>query len=115
MTVRDLVRSLQREIRDTPDLLPDRAADILTQLASLLGNCNDEIRAADAAYAAVLLGYLESESKANRARIRAEISPEYQRKREARDTKELVIELVRSLKYFLRSKSEELQMAGQQR
>ena len=114
LTVRDFVRSFQREIRDTPDLLPDRAAELLNQLASLLGNCNDEIRAADAAYAAVLLGQLESEEKANRARIKAETSPEYQRKREARDTKELVIELMRSLKYFLRSKAEELQMARHQ-
>jgi hypothetical protein len=115
MSVRALVRTYQREIRDTPNLLPDRAADLLTRLASLLGNCSDEIRAADAAYAAVLLACLESEAKANRARIRAEISPEYQRKREARDTKELVIELVRSLKYFLKCKSEEYQMAGHQR
>jgi len=71
VTVRDMVRAFQREIRETPDLLPDRAADILTQLCSLLGNCNDEIRAADAAFAAVLLQHLESEEKANRARIRA--------------------------------------------
>lgn len=113
-TVRDIVRAYQREIRDTPDLLPDRAAHLLMQLASLLGNCNDEIREADAAYAATLLGFLESESKANRAHIRAETSPEFKRKQEARDTKELVIELVRSLKYFLRSKSEELQMARHQ-
>lgn len=114
MTVRELVRSYQREIRETPDLLPDRAAEILTHLCALLGNVNDEIRAADAAFANVLLGYLESEEKANRARIRAETSQEYQRKREARDTKELVVELVRSLKYFLRSKTEELQYARHQ-
>ena len=60
---------------------------------------------------AVLLGYLDAEAKANRAKIRAETSPEYQRKREARDTKELVQELVRSLKYFLRSKEEEMRLS----
>ena len=114
MTVRDLVRAMQREIRETPDLLPDRAAEILNQLCSLLGNVNDEIRAADAVYASVLLSHLEAEEKANRARIKAETTPEYQRKREARDTKELVVELVRSLKYFLRSKTEELQYARHQ-
>jgi hypothetical protein len=115
MTVRELVRQAQTEIRDTSDLLPDRAAELLNQLASLVGNVNDEIRAADAAYAVVLLACLESETKANRARIRAEISPEYQRKREARDTRELVVELSRSLKYFLKCKSDEWQMAGYQR
>lgn len=114
MTVRALVRSYQHEILQTPDLLPDRAAELLTKLAALLGNVLDEIREADAQYAAVLLGYLEMETKANRATIRAEISPEYQRKREARDTKELAVELARSLKYFLRAKADELQLARHQ-
>lgn len=111
MTVRDLVRAAQREIRDTADLQPDRAAELLNHLAALMGNCNDEIREADAAYAAVLLAHLESSEKANRARIKAETSPEYQRKREARDTKELIVELARSLKYFLRAKADELELA----
>lgn len=113
-TIRGIVRSYQREIQQASDLLPDRAAELLTQLCALIGNCNDEIRVADAAFAAVLLACLDSEEKANRARIRAETSPEYQRKREARDTKELVLELVRSLKYFLRAKSDELQLAMNQ-
>lgn len=111
MTVRELVRKAQVEIRETPDLQPDRAAELLMILTSLMGNCADEIREADSAFAVVLLQHLDVEEKANRARIRAEISPEYQRKREARDTKELVIELVRSLKYFLRAKEEEMRLA----
>lgn len=107
-TVRGLVRSIQVEVRDTPDLLPDRAAELLNQLTSLLGNLNDELREADAAYAAILLRHLESEEASSRAKIRAETTPEYARKREARDIKELAIELSRSLKYFLRAKSDEL-------
>ena len=111
MTVRELVKAHQREIRDAADLQPDRAAELLMTLSAIVGNVNDEIREADAAYAGVLLGYLDAEAKANRAKIRAETSPEYQRKREARDTKELVQELVRSLKYFLRSKEEEMRLS----
>lgn len=114
MTVRELVRSYQAEIQNASDLLPDRAAELLTKLSALVGNCNDEIRQADAIYAGVLLACLDSAEKANRATIRAETSPEYQRKREARDTKELVIELSRSLKYFLRAKAEEMQLARHQ-
>ena len=109
MTVRELVRDIQREIRDT-DLLPDRAADLLTKLTALLGNINDEIREADQLYAMVLLAFLESDEAAARAKIRAEVSPEYQRKREARDLKELALELIRSLKYFLRAKEEEMRL-----
>lgn len=113
-TVRELVKSYQREIQQTADLLPERAAELLMQLTSLMGNCADEIRAADSEYAVTLLHFLDTEKKANRAKIRAEISPEYQRKQEARDTKDLVVELARSLKYFLRAKSEELQLSRHQ-
>lgn len=111
MTVRDMVRQIQVEIRDTPDLQPDRAAELLNRLTALVGNVNDEIREADAEYARVLLAHLESETVANRAKIRAETTAEYQRKREARDIKELCIELARSLKYFLRAKADEMRMA----
>lgn len=114
MTVRELVKSYQREIQQTSDLLPDRAAELLMKLTALMGNCADEIREADSEYAVTLLHYLDSEAKANRARIRAEISPEFRRKQEARDTKELIVELTRSLKYFLRAKAEEMQMARHQ-
>lgn len=110
MTVRDLIRGFQREIRDT-DLQPDRAADILTKLTALIGNCNDEIREADADYATVLLSFLQADEAANRAKIRAETTPAYQRKREARDAKELVIELCRSLKYLLKAKADEMQLS----
>lgn len=114
MTVRELVKGYQREVQQTADLQPDRAADILMQLTSLLGNCADEIRDADSEYGVTLLHFLDTEKKANRARIRAEISPEFRRKQEARDTKELVVEMARSLKYFLRAKSEELQLSRHQ-
>lgn len=107
-TVRGLVREMQAEIRDGADLQPDRAAELLTRLTALLGNCNDEIREADGDYALVLLKCLDSDEAANRAKIRAETTPEYQRKREARDTKELCVELIRSLKYFLKAKAEEM-------
>lgn len=109
-SVRDLVKSFQVEIRDT-DLQPDRAADVLLQLTALLGNCNDEIREADADYATVLLSFLQADEAANRAKIRAETTPSYQRKREARDTKELIVELCRSLKYLLKAKEEERQLS----
>jgi hypothetical protein len=111
-TVRDLVKAMQIEIRDTVDLQGDRAAELLNRLTALMGNCNDEIREADSEYARVLLAYLDSAEFATHAKIRAEISPEYLRKREARDTKELVVELVRSLKYFLKAKEEERRMAS---
>jgi hypothetical protein len=110
MTVRDMVRQMQREIRDG-DVPPERARVLLAKLSALVGNCNDVIRHADAEYSVLLLKELEAGGKANHARMRAETSPEYQRKREARDTKELVTELIASMKYLLRSQQEEMRLA----
>ena len=107
MTVRDMVRDIQREVRGG-DLPPDRAREVLNTLTSLIGNCNDEMREADMAYNLVLLQHYDAEETANRAKIRAETTPEYARKREAKDTKELVIEMVRSLKTVLKSQADEM-------
>jgi len=109
ITVRGLVRDMQAEVLAT-DLQPDRAAELLTKLTALLGNVLDEMRVADAEYNLVLLKHLESEEAASRAKIRAETTAEYARKREARDVHELTVELIRSLKMFVRGKSDELRM-----
>jgi hypothetical protein len=109
-TVRSLVRDIQAEVLETADMTPDRAAELLMKLTALFGNCNAEIRTADAEYAVVLLGAMQTEDAASRAKIRAETSPEYMRKREARDTKELVKELSGGLKYYLRSVAEEMRL-----
>lgn len=110
MSVREMVRAMQREIRDS-DLQPDRAADLLTKLSALLGNVNDEIRDADLQYATVLLAHLRGEEKANRAKIAAEITPEFVRKQEARHLKELAETMIGSLKYLLRAKESEMRLS----
>lgn len=108
-TVRELVREIQVEVRETHPT-PTRASELLGKLTALIGNCNEVIRSADAAYAAVLLEHLETSKHASIARIKAETTEQYRWKREARDTKELVIELIRALKYQLRAAEEELRL-----
>jgi len=110
MTVRALVWELQREVL-AGDLAPERASEILLKLTALLGNCASEIRQADMAYANRLLVELDAHEKANRARIVAETSEEYGRKREAHDTKDLVVELIRSLRQMLRTASDEMRLS----
>ena len=80
MTVRDLVASIQTEMRTT-SLEPERVAEMLGKATALIGNCSDAMREADVHYNIVLLRYLDADEAANRARIRAETSPEYLRKR----------------------------------
>ena len=109
MTVREMVHAAQKEIRDT-ELVPSRAADLLVKLTALLGNCNDAIRQADMDYATMLLKCYDIEETVNRAKLRAETTAEYDRKMEARHTKELCLELARSLKVFIRSAEEEMRL-----
>ena len=105
--IRDQIKKIQNEVKDAKDLFPARASELLMTLSALLGNVNDEIRDAEMAYNKVLLGFLDSNEKANRAKIRADISDENARRIEARNTKELAIELMRSLKYFLKAREDE--------
>ena len=111
MTVRDMIKEIQIELRDSTELHPTRASELLMKLTALLGNCSEQIRHCDAAYAGVLLDLLGKREKANRARIEAETTSEYLAKREARDTHALCLELARSLKVFIRSAEEEMRLA----
>ena len=110
-TIRERVYNIQNEIL-AGNLTPARMAEMLVELAAIFGNVNDEIRIRDVEYNKVLLKYYEEEETANRAKIRAEISPEYIAKRTARDTKELIVELTRNMKYSLKASGQEYQ-AGQ--
>lgn len=109
-SVRDLIESYRREIRDT-DLVPERAADLCAKLTALLGNVLGEIRDAEMAYNKVLLGLLDSEEKANHAKIRAQVTPEYQRWKEAKDAHTVTQELIRSLRQILRTTAEEMRLS----
>lgn len=110
MTIIEHVRKIQGELRDGA-LTPDLTRESLVQLTALLGNVADEQRAADAEFKLILLDAMRTESKANRARIVAETSPQYNRAREAKDTATLVQEMIRSCRAYLRSLDEEMRLA----
>jgi hypothetical protein len=110
VTVRSLIREIQVEVRDC-ELLPDRASELLLKLTALYANVLDEVRASEMDYNGVLLGFLNGDEAANRARIRAQASPQYGRAREAKDTERLTLELIRSLKKFMASKQEEMRLS----
>jgi hypothetical protein len=56
----------------------------------------------------VLLGCLQGNEAANRARIRAEVTPQFERFREAQNTAILVLEMIRSAKTYLKSLDQEM-------
>ncbi len=89
------------------DATPIEAAQWLATLGALIGNVLQEIREAEAAYARVYSDCLDREEKANRAKIRAELTPEFARCREARDTLKQVEQQIGTLKYLLRAMESE--------
>jgi hypothetical protein len=111
LTVRDRIAAIQKSLRDG-SVTPALARESLVQLTALYGNVLEEQRDADHEYKLVLLGCLQSDEAANRARIRAEVTPQFQRARAAKDMATLVIELIRSCKEYMRNLSEEMRMGG---
>lgn len=109
MSVRERIKAIQKELLSESTSAAQTRAHML-MLTGLLGNVTDEERQADHDYKLILHGCLQSDEAANRSRIRAEVTPQYQRLREATDTKNLVIEMIRSCKVYLRSLEEEMRL-----
>jgi len=110
VSVRERIKKIQAELRDGA-LTPDLTRESLVTLTALLGNVADEQREADHEFKLILLGCMQTEKKANRARIAAEVTPQFIRAREAKDTATLVIEMIRSCRAYLRSLDEEMRLA----
>lgn len=110
LTIRERVRLIQVEMRDG-NLTPMKARENLVMLTGLVGNVADEQRKAEHDYKLVLLGCLETEKRANRARIIAETTPAYARAKTAKDTAELVKQMIVTCRSYLRSLDEEIRLS----
>jgi hypothetical protein len=80
------------------DTSPIQAAQWQATLGALIGNVLAEIREAEGDYHVVYARLLDSEGKANRATIRAQMTPEWKRWREAKDTLKLVESMATGLR-----------------
>ena len=109
MSVRQMIGEVQAEVL-AGDLTPIRAAELDMRLTALLGNCFEEIRESEAAYNQVYLGCLNSCEAANRAKIHAAITPEFKRWREAKDTHEFALQMIRSTRSYTRASAEEARL-----
>jgi hypothetical protein len=108
VSVREMVTAARVEMRDSSALTPGQVRELLARLTALIGNVNAESREADMAYNRMRVLMLAEHGSAVAARFHADTTPEYLRAREAKDTKEEVIESVRSLKKWLESLDAEM-------
>jgi hypothetical protein len=110
-SVRDMVGEIQRQML-TGYATPHEAAEDLVKATALMANVQKEVREADHAYAVVLLRFLDADEAAARAKIRAETSMEFMRKREAKDMGVFLEETVRTLKTLVKLEESQMRMGG---
>ena len=91
-------------------MTPDEAAGYLTKLSALYGSVLEEISKKEATYLNVLRLAYDSTEKANRAKILAMNDPSYQDWQIARNYEKLTLELIRSIKFFLKTREQEYKL-----
>jgi hypothetical protein len=111
VSIRDMVSVIQKRMLSGYGT-PHEAAEDLVKATALMANVQKEVREADHAYAVVLLRFLDADEAAARARIRAETSLEYLRKREAKDMGTFLEETVRTLKTLVKLEESQMRMGG---
>lgn len=108
-TVRDRIRVIERAML-VGGLAPSQVREYLSVATALLGSCNREVTEADLAFNAFLAGCRRNLKTAAAARMEAEDSPQYRRKREAEAEQANCEEMVRTLKALLKSLDSEMRV-----
>lgn len=111
-TVRGMLGDIQRELLESADLPPVRAQELLNAATALIFNTNEEVRKTEMAYRVVYRALLKALEKANRAKIEAECSPEYEKYREAQDMHKLAEQMIITLRGAVRLHTEQMRMGG---
>jgi hypothetical protein len=114
MSTLDSIREGVRAIEDVltgETLMPQEARTFLVKLTALHGPVQDEVRRAESKYNHVLLAFLGGEEAANRAKIRAQCSPEWLDYKAAKDLADQISQLIISCRAYLRSIDEEARLA----
>jgi len=102
MNVRELMGEWQTEVLNAVYLDGNRASDILTKSAALLGNISNEILESEVAYNKKLSHIRENEAdNVSHARILANTTEEYIRMQRAKDSQKDLKELINALKYHI--------------
>jgi hypothetical protein len=109
MSIREMIDNYRNEIHNT-DLTPSRASEILVELSALVGNVAEELKNREMEYNRrffALLTAQEGRKSVALAKAESLTTPEWEAVREAQNSRETLMELIRSLKYYLKTKLEE--------
>ena len=110
VSIRDRIRAIQTQAI-AGAITPSQVRENLVLLTGLFGNVLDEHREADAALMRVTVGFMDQGDACNKAEMRAAITPEGARAREARDCERLVLEMIRGAKQYLQVLDTEMKLS----
>ncbi len=111
LTIRERIQQYSSEIL-SKNYTPQRVAEILLEASAIYSNVLEEVKQRDIAYNKLLLDCLDSEKTANRARIKANITPEYELMRDAHNAEKVILEMTKNAKKWLRMQEEEYRMGS---
>jgi len=106
-TIRDLIKSKSELLRDIDKLGPATASEELVQLASLLSSLNAEIVEKQFILNQKKVELLAEAKSVAKAKLLAEATTEWREWFERISQRDALEELIRSVKYFLRSAESE--------
>ena len=103
MNIREIIVAKSNMLRDVAELGPGKASEELVELASLLSSLNAEIADKQWIFNTKKQMCLDEHKSAAKAKIYAEASQEWKDYIDRVMQKEAVEELLRAVKYYLRS------------
>jgi hypothetical protein len=107
---RERVIAISEELQ-SGEVLPAAARNYLMAATGLLGAFVQEHRLAERAYRHVLYGCQQVEKVAARAKVASEVTPQYDEMVAAKDAVAYCEQVIMSLKVFLRSLDNEMQLS----
>ena len=106
-TIREMIDDYRNKIKDATDLQGEEASRYIVELSSIMGNLNQHLLDTQMEYnkkKLELLGEIKSVAKAT---VSAETTEEYRAYQEAKGYKDVLVEMIRGLKLYVRAKGDE--------
>ena len=109
-TIRELIAHESAELREIEKLGPHEAANKLVVLSSLLSSLGAEIATKRAEYTQIRLKCLKEAKSVAESRIYSEATNEFKEWQEREEQRKALIEIIHSIKYFLRTCENEMKL-----
>ena len=107
-SIREIIAQKALLLRDVDTLGPGKAAEELVALSSILSSLNKEISDCRYWFNLKRLDLLKEHGSFTKATVYAEASQEYKDWKDREVQKDAVVEMIRSVKYYLRGAEQEM-------